>query len=142
MSIPLEFMLGMTHEEFEHWVWCGEHNDDNVVDLHKEALRLCKELEEAKQSVVEEAKQADMWHELYLRALNDQDQQLTVSVLASFARTVIQKALNDESTSGGELKELAMEHLLIEEDPDQFEDQYRFTEVLALVQEGEGNECK
>jgi len=50
MSKPneaLEFMLGMTHEEFDHWVWCGEYSDDNVVELHKEALRLRKELEEA-----------------------------------------------------------------------------------------------
>ncbi|MGF6352456.1 hypothetical protein ABIE27_000352 [Paenibacillus sp. 4624] len=43
----IKFMLGMPNEDFGLWVDAGEYSDQNVIDLHGEALRLLNELDKA-----------------------------------------------------------------------------------------------
>ncbi|MCM3208512.1 hypothetical protein [Paenibacillus illinoisensis] len=61
----------MNKDYCKHMVPLMKNDTCHICSLEAERDQLKKELEEAKQSIVEEARQADEWHELYLEALKE-----------------------------------------------------------------------
>lgn len=109
-----------------------ERAKKQAILWNEESVRLKKELKEAQQRITKETKQSEMWHDLYLRAINEQDQNQTVEVLSSFAKPIIQAALAGESICRENVLETAVQHGLIDQDPDRLEDCYLFTETLNI----------
>lgn len=105
-----------------------DERDETIAELmaHIKLLEL---------SLEAEVRQCSEWHDLYLRAVTDDNaqtvKQQNLEALEEFAKSTIHMALNSQTLMSKNILQIAIDARLVNQDPARSEDSYQFTDIFS-----------